>query len=73
MKIHLLAGAIALALGACSSAPTPLPDVATLTAPTDRNITSSVRHTDPLAGFFPRSPTGPRDWRTVNQEQAEGN
>ncbi|MCR8825280.1 hypothetical protein [Pseudosulfitobacter koreensis] len=73
MKIHLLAGAVALVLGACSSAPTPLPDVAALTAPTDRNIISPVRHTDPLAGYTQRAPTGPRDWRAVNQEQSEGN
>jgi hypothetical protein len=28
---------------------------------------------DPLAGYTYRGPTGPRDWREVNQEQTEGN
>ena len=73
MKTHLFAGAIALALGACTQAPTPFPDVTSQTAVTNRAVASSIKHSDPLAGFVPRGPTGPRDWRTVNQEQAEGN
>ena len=73
MKTPLLAGACALALGACSQAPTPLPDVTAQQAVTSGAIASSVAYADPLAGYTYRGPTGPRDWREVNQEQSEGN
>lgn len=73
MKLSLFAGGFALVLGACATAPTPLPDVTAQTAAADRAVLSPVRHADPLAGYVKRAPTGPRDWRTVNQEQSEGN
>jgi hypothetical protein len=73
MKIHLLTGASALALGACAYQPSPLPVAATQQAITDTAIVSPVRYQDPLAGYTYRGPTGPRDWRSVNQEQSEGN
>jgi len=33
---------------------------------------SPLRQQDPFAGYTYRAPTGPRDWREVNQEQTEG-
>lgn len=73
MKIILLTGASALALSACTYEPTPLPDITFLNAATNRSVASPVRYQDPLAGYIYRAPTGPRDWREVNQEQSEGN
>ena len=72
MKIHLMAGASALALGACAYERTPLPVVTTQQATTASTVLSQLRYQDPLAGYTYRGPTGPRDWRLVNQEQAEG-
>ncbi|MGJ5619088.1 hypothetical protein [Sulfitobacter sp. MF3-043] len=72
MKILFL-GASALALGACADAPTPLPIVTAQQAVTDTAVVSPIRYQDPLAGYTYRGPTGPRDWRSVNQEQTEGN
>jgi len=73
MNFPFLAGACALGLGACTQVPTPLPDVATHQAVTNGAIASPIFFTDPLAGYTYREPTGPRDWRQVNQEQSEGN
>jgi hypothetical protein len=73
MKIYPLLGGSALALGACAYQPAPLPDVTALSAPTNTAVTSPTRYRDPLAGYTYRGPTGPRDWRSVNQEQSEGN
>jgi len=73
MKIHILLGASALALGACAYQPAPLPDVTALSASTNTAVTSPIRYRDPLVGYTYRGPTGPRDWRSVNQEQSEGN
>lgn len=73
MKKFLLSGASALALGACTYVPIPLPNVASQNAITNSSATSPVRYQDPLAGYIYRAPTGPRDWREVNQEQTEGN
>lgn len=73
MKVHLLLGASALALGACAYEPKALPVVATQQAATDTSVSSPIRYHDPLAGYTYRGPTGPRDWRTVNEEQSEGN
>lgn len=80
MKNYLVLGASALTLGACAQdlrplpyTATPLPVVAAQQAVTNTAITSPVRYQDPLAGYTYRGPTGPRDWRTVNEEQSEGN
>ena len=73
MKIHLSMGASALALGACAFEPAPLPDVSAQQAVSNAVISSSVKYQDPMAGYVYRGPTGPRDWRSVNQEQSEGN
>lgn len=80
MKIQILMGASALALGACAQeltplpyTATPLPVVAAQHAVTNAAVVSPVRVQDPLAGYTYRGPTGPRDWRTVNEEQSEGN
>lgn len=80
MKIYLLTGALALALGACTGEPmlfnqepTPLPIVTTQQAVTNTAVSSPIRYQNPLAGFTYRGPTEPRDWRTVNEEQTEGN
>jgi len=72
MKIHIFTGASALALGACTQSPTPLPDVTAHQGATNTAISSPLRYSDPLAGYTYRGPTGPRDWRSVNQEQTEG-
>jgi len=71
MKSHILTGACALALGACSS--TPLPDATALSAAFNPAATSAIAYQDPLAGYTYRGPTGPRDWRDVNREQGQGN
>lgn len=80
MKIHLVLGACTLTLGACTQdvrplpyTPTPLPAVATQEATLSTTVVSAISHPNPLAGYTYRGPTGPRDWRTVNQEQSEGN
>lgn len=73
MKIHLFLGACALGLGACAYEPKQLPDIATQHAVTNTEVASPVRYQDPLAGYTNRGPTGPRDWRSVNEEQTEGN
>jgi hypothetical protein len=80
MKIYLVLGAAALTLGACAKdvrplpyTPTPLPVIAAQQAAMSATVVSPVSHQDPLAGYTYRGPTGPRDWRTVNQEQSEGN
>lgn len=80
MKIQILLGASALALGACAQdlkpfpyTATPLPIVTAQQAATNSAVVSPLRYQDPLAGYTYRGPTGPRDWRTVNQEQSEGN
>ncbi len=73
MKSHLFAGAIALVLGACAQAVTPLPDVANQNAATQVARTSPVTYRDPFAGYTDRTPSGPRNWRQVNDEQSEGN
>jgi starvation-inducible outer membrane lipoprotein len=73
MKSQILTGACALALGACASLPAPLPDTTTLQAASLPGAAAPLRSTDPLAGYTHRAPTGPRDWREVNQEQTEGN
>ncbi len=73
MKNHLLMGASALTLGACAYEPAPLPNVTAQQAVTNTAISSPIGYQSPLAGYTYRGPTGPRDWRSVNQEQSEGN
>lgn len=73
MKSYLLAGAGALVLGACSQGNSPLPDTAIQQSPTDASRVSLITYRDPFAGFTNRTPSGPRDWRQVNDEQSEGN
>jgi hypothetical protein len=80
MKILIVLGASALFLGACGQdlrpikfTPTPLPDVTAQKSVTNAAVTSPVKYQNPLSGYTYRGPTGPRDWRTVNDEQSEGN
>jgi hypothetical protein len=80
MKTQLILGASALTLGACAYdakplpyEPTPLPVVAAQQAVSNSTVSSPIRYQDPLVGYTYRGPTGPRDWRTVNEEQTEGN
>ena len=73
MKIHISMGAAALLLGACASEPTPLPSVASQQATVNGTISSPLSYRNPLAGYTYRGPTGPRDWREVNEEQSEAN
>jgi hypothetical protein len=80
MKIQLVLGSTALTLGACAQelkplpyTATPLPVVTAQQAVTNAAVVSRVQYQDPLAGYTYRGPTGPRDWRTVNEEQSEGN
>ncbi len=73
MKFHPFVGAFALALGACAYEPAPLPNVTAQDAVINTAVSSPIKYQDPLAGYTYRGPTGPRDWRSVNQEQSEGN
>ena len=73
MKNRLFMGASALALGACAYEPTPLPDTAAQQAVASSAISSPINYQNPLAGYTYRGPTGPRDWRSLNQEQSESN
>lgn len=74
MKTKLLLGAFALALGACSSSPTPLPSVETQQAAASATAAlTTTSYQNPLAGFQNRVPSEPRPWREVNDEQSEGN
>jgi hypothetical protein len=73
MKTIILTGACALGLSACATVITPLPDTASQLAASNPSVTSPVAYPNPLAGYRFRAPTGPRDWREVNQEQSEGN
>ncbi len=73
MKTCILSGATALAIGGCAYKPSPLPVIAAQLAPADTAVSSTIVYQDPLAGYTYRGPTGPRDWRTVNEEQSEAN
>ena len=73
MKFHPFMGASALALGACAYEPAALPNVTAQQAVINAAVSSPIRYQDPMAGYTYRGPTGPRDWRSVNQEQSEGN
>lgn len=73
MKSFFLAGAGALVMGACAPAVTPLPQTTSQNAATDAARLSPVTYRDPFAGYTDRTPSGPRDWRQVNDEQSEAN
>lgn len=73
MKKLLFVGALPLALGACATPLAPLPTVESQQKVASAAIPSPIRYTDPLAGFANRQVTGPRDWRSVNEEQSEAN
>ena len=73
MKSQLIAGVCALGLGACAQAPTPLPDVTAQQASANPAVASKITYANPLMDYSYRAPTGPRDWRAVNDEQSEGN
>lgn len=74
MKIPGFLGASALALAACSSEPTPLPDSSAQLAPTlPSSPASAVGHRDPFAGYQGYAPTDPAPWRDVNDNQSEAN
>jgi hypothetical protein len=73
MKTQLVTGASAFVFGACAYEPTPLPNVAAQQAAADTTVSSPLGYRDPLEGYTYRGPTGPRDWRTVNDEQSEAN
>jgi hypothetical protein len=72
MKSQLFSGACALALGACTATPTPLPDTTALKVISAPDASGPLRAQDPFAGYTYRAPTGPRPWLEVNQEQTEG-
>ncbi len=73
MKSYVFLGGLALSLGACSYEPTPLPIVTDQQAAANSSVLSPLQYQNPLAGYVYRAPTGPRDWRSVNEEQTEGN
>ncbi|MDK3074319.1 hypothetical protein QO034_14525 [Sedimentitalea sp. JM2-8] len=74
MKIPGLLGASALALAACSSEPTPLPDSAAQLATTlPSSSSSAVGYQKPFAGYQGYVPSGPASWRAANDKQSEAN
>jgi hypothetical protein len=73
MKSYMLTGAATLVLGACAPAVTPLPDIASQQSVASATQMSASSYRDPLAGYTDRTPSGPRNWRQVNDEQTEGN
>lgn len=74
MKIPVLLGTSVLALGACSSSTTPLPDVAAQQAVSSpSSAVSNTVYQPPFAGFQNHSPTDPESWRGVNDAQSEAN
>ena len=85
MKLSLIAGALSLTLGACTAPvpyfpdvttayapqPTPLPEVAAMTAPDNATRGSaSTGSEQPFAGYQRRGVMEPLDWRRLNAEQA---
>ncbi|MEQ5826978.1 hypothetical protein J3456_06345 [Sulfitobacter sp. NFXS29] len=85
MKLPLIAGTLSLTLGACATAlpplpdvtaayvqqPTPLPQVAAMTA-ADNSARGSAATAEeqPFSGYRRRSVVEPLDWRRLNAEQA---
>ena len=85
MKLPLIAGTLSLALGACASTlppfpdvtaayvqqPTPLPEVAAMTAADNSTRGSATTAEEqPFAGYRRRGVVEPLDWRRLNAEQA---
>jgi len=72
MKTLPFAGAAALALGACTPVPTPLPEIGAQIAPLDPAVSSRSLPADPLAGHSPRAIVEPGDWRQMNNASRGG-
>ncbi|SDF36372.1 hypothetical protein [Sulfitobacter delicatus] len=85
MKPTLFVGALSLTLGACATTlpplpdvtaayvqqPTPLPEVAAMTAADNRARSSAATAEEqPFAGYRRRGVVEPLDWRRLNAEQA---
>ncbi|WP_323802323.1 hypothetical protein [Sulfitobacter litoralis] len=85
MKTVLIAGAMSLTLGACATTlppfpdvttayvqqPTPLPDVAAMTAAdSSARGSATTAGEQPFAGYRRRGVVEPLDWRRLNTEQA---
>lgn len=73
MKISLFAGCFPVLLGACSTTPTPLPDIAALQASTVPNAAIvQPQGRSVLQGYEHRDVTDPKPWRELNDLQAPG-
>ena len=73
MKIRMLLGASPLLLAACSTEPTPLPNVEPqLAVAAAASVPADTGYRDPFAGFQNRQPTSPGPWRALNDAQTEG-
>lgn len=85
MKSITIAGTLSLTLGACAAPlppfpdvtaayvqqPTPLPEVAAMTAADDSTRGSAATGAEqPFAGYRRRGVVEPLDWRRLNAEQA---
>lgn len=73
MRSFIIFGALTFGLVGCTYEPTQLPRVTELQNVADQSVISPIANQSPLAGYTYRGPTGPRDWRSVNEEQSEGN
>lgn len=75
MKISYLTGIIPVILGACSTTPTKLPDVSSLTYVTQPiSVPKLQTHHHPvIRDFERREPTEPKPWRKLNDEQTTEN
>lgn len=73
MKIFLLAGVIPAFLGACSAPPAPLPDVSILQKTASPNIAAlQPENKSVVQGYEHRTPTDPKSWRELNDQQSSG-
>ena len=72
MKLSYLAGVFPVVLGACSTTPTPLPDVTSLTyvAQPISVPKLNTHHHSVIQDFERREPTDPKPWRKLNDDQA---
>jgi hypothetical protein len=75
MKIFAFAVVISAILGACSTTPTTLPDVSTITFVTEANSVPKPQtlHHPVITNFERREPTGPKPWRKLNDDQSPAN
>lgn len=70
MKSLYIAGVFPVLLGACSTTPSTLPDVSSLSEVAAPNVPARQTVSRPvLVGFERREPTGPQSWRKLNDEQ----